>query len=42
MKRYHGNPSEYDKKTLLNKANERTKRIEARQNYVAKMSSKLD
>ena len=43
MKRYYRNPSEYNKETLLNQVNECTKRIiEAKQNYIAKMSSKLD
>ena len=43
MKRYYRNPSEYNKETLLNQVNECTKLIiEAKQNYIAKMSSKLD
>ena len=43
MKRYYRNPSENNKETLLKQANECTKRIiEAKQNYIAKMSSKLD
>ena len=43
MKRYYRNPSEYNRETLLNQVNECTKLIiEAKQNYIAKMSSKLD
>ena len=43
MKRYYRNPSEYNKETLLNQVNECAKLIiEAKQNYIAKMSSKLD
>ena len=42
MKRYYRNPSEYNKETLLNQANEFTKLIEAKQNYITKISSKLD
>ena len=43
VKRYYRNPFEYNKETLLNQANECTKLIiEAKQNYIAKMSSKLD
>ena len=43
MKRYYRNPSEYNKEPLLNQANECTKLIiEAKQSYIAKMSSKLD
>ena len=43
MKRYYRSPSEYNKETLLNQANECIKLIiEAKQNYIAKMSSKLD
>ena len=43
MKRYYRNPSEYNKETLINQSNECTKLIkEAKQNYIAKMSSKLD
>ena len=43
MKRYYRNPSEYNKETLLNQANEFTKLItEAKQNYIVKLSSKLD
>ena len=43
VKRYYRNPSEYNKETLLNQANECTKLIiEAKQNYIAKISSKLD
>ena len=43
MKRYYRNPSEYNKETLLNQVNKCTKLIiEAKQNYIAKMSSKLD
>ena len=39
---YYRNPSEYNKETL-NQANQCTKLIiEAKQNYIAKMSSKLD
>ena len=40
---YYRNPSECNKETLLNQANECTKLIiEAKPNYIAKMSSKLD
>ena len=43
MKRYYRNPSEYNKETLISQSNECTKlMIEAKQNYIAKMSSKLD
>ena len=43
LKRYYRNPSEYNKETLINQSNECTKLIiEAKQNYTAKMSSKLD
>ena len=43
VKRYYRNPSEYNKETLINQSNECTKLIiEAKQNYIAKMSSKLD
>ena len=43
MKRYYRNPSEYNKETLLTQANDCTKFIiEAKQNYIAIMSSKLD
>ena len=43
LKRYYRNPSEYNKETLINQSNECTKLIiEAKQNYIAKMSSKLD
>ena len=43
VKRYYRNPSEYDKKTLLNQANDCTKLIiEAKQNCIAKLSSTLD
>ena len=43
VKRYYRNLSEYNEETLLNQANECTKRImEAKQKYIAKMSSKLD
>ena len=43
MKRYYRNPSEYNKETLLTQANDCTKSIiETSQNYIAKMSSKLD
>ena len=43
MKRYYRNPSEYNKETLINQLNECTKLIiEAKQNYIAKMSSKSD
>ena len=43
VKRYYRNPSEYNKETLLNQVNESTKLIiEVKQNYIAKMSSKLD
>ena len=43
VKRYYRNPSEYNKETLINQSNECTKLIiEAKQNYTAKMSSKLD
>ena len=43
MRRCYRNPSEYNKETLLNQANEWTKLfIEAKQNYIAKLSSKLD
>ena len=43
VKRYYRNPSEHNKETLLNQANECTKLImEAKQNYIPKMSSKLD
>ena len=43
MKRYYRNPSEYNKETLINQSNECTKVIiEAKQSYIAKMSSKLD
>ena len=42
-KRYYTNPSEYNKETLINQSNECTKLIiEAKQNNIAKMSSKLD
>ena len=42
MKRYCKNPSEYNA-ILINQPNECTKRIiEAKQNYIAKMGSKLD
>ena len=42
-KRYYTNPSEYNKETLINQSNECTKVIiEAKQSYIAKMSSKLD
>ena len=43
LKRYYRNPSEYNKETLINQSNECTKLIiEAKQNNIAKMSSKLD
>ena len=43
LKRYYRNPSESNKETLINHSNECTKLIiEAKQNYIAKMSSKLD
>ena len=43
VKRYYRNPSECKKETLLNQANECTKLItEAKRNYIAKISSKLD
>ena len=43
MKRYYRNPSEYNKETLINQSNECTKLVtEAKQNYIAKMSLKLD
>ena len=43
MKRYFRNPSEYNKETLLTQTNDCTKFIiETKQNYIAKMSSKLD
>ena len=43
MKRYYKNPTEYNKKILINQSNEYTNFIiEAKQNYMAKMSSKLD
>ena len=43
VKRYYRNLSEYNEETLLNQANECTKRIiEAKQKYIAKMSSKLE
>ena len=42
VKRYYRNPSEYNKEALINKSNECTKLLEAKQNYIAKMSSKLD
>ena len=43
LKRYYRNPSEYNKETLINQSNECTKLIiEAKQNYIAKMSSKSD
>ena len=42
-KRYYTNPSEYNKETLINQSNECTKVIiEAKQSYIAKMSSKVD
>ena len=43
VKRYYRNPSDYNKETLINQPNECTKLIiEAKQNNIAKMSSKLD
>ena len=43
VKRHYRNPSEYNKGTLLTQANECAKLIvEAKRNYIAKMSSKLD
>ena len=43
VKRYYRNPSEYNKETLINQSNKCTKFIiEAKQNNIAKMSSKLD
>ena len=43
VKRYYRNPSEYNKETLLNQANKCTKHIiEAKQNHIAKMNSKLN
>ena len=43
VKRYFRNPSEYNKETLLTQTNDCTKFIiETKQNYIAKMSSKLD
>ena len=43
VKRYYRNPSEYNKETLINQSNECTKLVtEAKQNYIAKMSLKLD
>ena len=41
VKRCYRNPSEY-KEALINQSNECVKLIEAKQNYIAKMSSKLD
>ena len=41
VKRYYRNPFEYNNETLLNQANECTKRIiEAKQTFIAKLSSK--
>ena len=43
LKRCFRNPSKYNKETLLNQANECAKFImKAKQNYIAKISSKLD
>ena len=43
VKRYYRNPTEYNKEILINQSNEYTNFIiEAKQNYMAKMSSKLD
>ena len=43
VKRYYRNPSQHNKETLVNQANEYIKLIiEAKQNYIAKLSSKLD
>ena len=43
LKRCYRNPSKYNKETLLNQANECAKFImKAKQNYIAKISSKLD
>ena len=43
MKRYYRNPSEYNKETLLYQENECAKLItEAKENYIPKMSPKLD
>ena len=42
LKRYYRNPSEYSKEALINQSNEFTELIEAKQNYIAKTSSKLD
>ena len=43
VKRHYRNPSEYNKETLIDQSNQCTKLIiEAKQNYMAKMSSKLD
>ena len=43
MKGYYRNPSGYNNETLLNQANECTKLIiEAKQNNISKVSSKLD
>ena len=40
---YYRDPSEYNKETLINQSSKCTKPIiEAKQNYIAKMSSKLD
>ena len=40
---YYRNPSEYNKETLINQLSKCTKPIiEAKQNYIAKMISKLD
>ena len=43
VKTYYRNPTEYNKEILINQSNEYTNFIiEAQQNYMAKMSSKLD
>ena len=43
VKSYYRNPSEYNKVRLINQSNKCTELIiEAKQNYIAKMSSKLD
>ena len=43
VKKYYRNPSEYNKETLLNQANECTKFIiKAKKNYIAKMNLRLD
>ena len=43
VKRFYRNLSKYNKETLLNQTNECAKLVlEAKQNYIAKVSSKLD